>query len=98
MTLGGENSTSTSNLVGFSLGVAQLAPLEMAPWAQMEMSHLHMESAQTCQIGIEISNYTGDKISVGVARRSHFKGNQYHVTDDMASQEQGYNMCALNQG
>ena len=25
-------------------------------------------------------------------------GNQYHVTDDTASQEQGYNVCALNQG
>ena len=25
-------------------------------------------------------------------------GNQYHVTDDTASQEQGYNMCAPNQG
>ena len=25
-------------------------------------------------------------------------GNQYHVTDDTASQEQGYNACALNQG
>ena len=23
-------------------------------------------------------------------------GNQYHVTDDAASQEQGYNTCALN--
>ena len=31
MTLGRENSTSTSNSVGFSLGVAQSAPLEMAP-------------------------------------------------------------------
>ena len=25
-------------------------------------------------------------------------GNQYHVTDDTASQEQGYNTCAPNQG
>ena len=47
MTLGGENSTSTSNLVGFSLGVAQSAPLEMAPLVQMEMSCLHMESELT---------------------------------------------------
>ena len=50
-----------------------------------------------CQIGIEISDYTGDKISVGVARLPQM-GNQYHVTDDIASQEQGYNTCALNQG
>ena len=27
-----------------------------------------------------------------------FQGNQYHVTDDTASQEQGYNICAPNQG
>ena len=46
MTIGGENSTSTSNSVGFSLGVTQLAPLEMAPQAQTEMNCLHMESAQ----------------------------------------------------
>ena len=46
MTLNGGNFTSTSNLVGFSLGVAQLAPLEMAPWAGTAMmtSRLHMES------------------------------------------------------
>ena len=50
-----------------------------------------------CQIGIEISDYTGDKISVGVTRLPQM-GNQYHVTDDIASQEQGYNTCALNQG
>ena len=25
-------------------------------------------------------------------------GNQYHVKDDIASQEQGYNTCAPNQG
>ena len=47
MTLGGENSTSTSNLVGFSLGVAQSAPLEMSPRDEWEMNRLHMESAQT---------------------------------------------------
>ena len=27
-----------------------------------------------------------------------FEGNQYHVTDDTASQEQGYNMCVPNKG
>ena len=27
-----------------------------------------------CQIGIEITDYTGDKISVGVARPSHILG------------------------
>ena len=27
-----------------------------------------------CQIGVEISDYTGDKISVGVARPSHVLG------------------------
>ena len=45
MTLGGGNFTSTLNLVGFSLGVTQLAPLEMAPQAGTVMvtSCLHME-------------------------------------------------------
>ena len=45
-TLGGGNSTSTSNLVGFSLGIAQLVPLEMAPRAGMTTvtSRLHMEN------------------------------------------------------
>ena len=49
MTLGGENSTSTLNLVGSSLGVTQSAPLEMAPLAGtgMEMSCLHTESEPT---------------------------------------------------
>ena len=47
MTLGGENFTSTSNSVGFSLGVAQLAPLEMSPRDGWEMNRLHMESVQT---------------------------------------------------
>ena len=47
MTLGGENSTLTLNLVGFSLGVAQSAPLEMSPWDGWEMNCLHTESAQT---------------------------------------------------
>ena len=49
MSLGGENSTSTLNLVGSSLGVAQSAPLEMAPLAGtgMEMSCLHTESEPT---------------------------------------------------
>ena len=47
MTLGRENSTLTLNLVGFSLGVAQSAPLEMAPRVQMETSRLHMESGPT---------------------------------------------------
>ena len=42
MTIGGENSTSTLNLVGFSSGVAQLAPLEMAPWDLMEITCPHM--------------------------------------------------------
>ena len=42
MTIGGENSTSTLNLVGFSSGVVQLAPLEMAPWDLMEITCPHM--------------------------------------------------------
>ena len=50
-----------------------------------------------CQIRIEISDYLGNKISVGVARPP-ILGNQYHETDDIASQEQGYNACVLNQG
>ena len=32
------------------------------------------EAYHMCQIGIEISNYTGDMISVGVARPSHVLG------------------------
>ena len=50
-----------------------------------------------CQIGIEISDYLGNKISVGVARPP-ILGNQYHEMDDIASQEQGYNACVPNQG
>ena len=33
-----------------------------------------IRSAYLCQIGIEITDYTGDKISVGVARPSHALG------------------------
>ena len=32
------------------------------------------EASPHCQIGSEISDYTGDKISVGVARPSHVLG------------------------
>ena len=55
-TLGGGNSTLTSNLEGSSLGVTQLAPLEMAPWAGTAtvMSRLHMESELTVESASEI--------------------------------------------
>ena len=58
-TLGGGNFTLTSNLVGFSLGVAQLAPLEMAHRAgpAMMINCLPMESGPiTSQTRVKASH------------------------------------------
>ena len=40
----------------------------------MDTTFLQMNEPSFCQIGIEITDYTGDKISVGVTGPSHVLG------------------------
>ena len=48
-----------------------LSTFSLTRLSPSKLEVLALEMGSNCQIGIEISNYTDDKISVGVIRPSH---------------------------